>query len=483
MTSSAVRVAAQAILVGTVLLLGWGVLAVASVYPWGYRPLMAGAAVLGLAGIALPDRGASRWGAVPAALLIVGVCVLAQLMPLPAPWLAALSPAADRFLQLFNLDYAGTRLAAGTRHPLALDPEATTLALSLFGAFALLCIGSARALSVAGTRLFVRLLVVLGVVVAIVGIAERATFNGKLLWFWPYRFEHRPFGPFVNKNNYAGWMMMALSVALGHLAGLFTRHRGLHTTDWRSRILWLESRDGREALLVTGAALTMALAQVLTMSRSGMICLVVMVTMTGWWATQRSAGIARRVGVIAAPALMVAAVLAWVGPDAIVARFADRTGATMAGRFGAWADAWSIIKDFPLTGVGINGFERAMQFYQQHDSESFWSAAHNDYIQLAAEGGVLVGVPIAVALVAVIATIRRRVREDSPERSSYWCRAGAVTALVAIGLQETVEFSLQIPANAVLFSVILALAAYRPQSGQWAGTRHSGATVDRIVRA
>jgi O-antigen ligase len=466
MTTSAVRLAAHAILVGTVCVLGWGVLAVASVYPWGYRPLMAGAAALGLAGIALPVRGCPRWGAVPIALIVVGVCISAQLVPLPAAWLTALSPAADRFLQQFNLDYAAIRMAAGTRHSLSIAPQSTELALSLFGAFALLMLGASRALSMVGARVFVRLLIALGVIVAIVGLAERATFNGKLLWFWPYRFEHRPFGPFINKNNYAGWMMMVLSVALGHLAGLVVRHRGLDTTDWRSRILWFESPDGREALVVGGATLTMALAQVLTMSRAGMICLVVIVTMTGWWAMQRGGGVARRVAVIAAPLSMIAALLAWVGPDTVLARFADRTGATMEGRFGAWADAWTIIKDFPLTGVGINGFERAMQLYQQHDSESFWSAAHNDFIQLAAEGGLLVGVPIAVALVAVLVAIRRRVHEDSPDRSGYWCRAGAVTALVAIGLQETVEFSLQIPANAALFAAVLAVALFAPRMQQ-----------------
>jgi hypothetical protein len=39
-------------------------------------------------------------------------------------------------------------------------------------------------------------------------------------------------------------------------------------------------------------------------------------------------------------------------------------------------------------------------------------------------------------------------------------RVGAVTGLAAIALQETVEFSLQMPGNAVLFAVLCGIALH-----------------------
>jgi hypothetical protein len=104
----------------------------------------------------------------------------------------------------------------------------------------------------------------------------------------------------------------------------------------------------------------------------------------------------------------------------------------------------------------------AARFYQRHDLSQFYGESHNDYLELMAEGGFLVGVPIAICLIALAFEIRRRMKEDPPS-TTWWLRRGATTGLVAIGLQETVDFSLQMPGNAVLFVVLCAIALHRPQ--------------------
>jgi hypothetical protein len=50
--------------------------------------------------------------------------------------------------------------------------------------------------------------------------------------------------------------------------------------------------------------------------------------------------------------------------------------------------------------------------------------------------------------------------------TSWWLRRAAVAAIVAIGLQETVEFSLQMPGNAALFAVVCALALHPPREAR-----------------
>lgn len=82
-----------------------------------------------------------------------------------------------------------------------------------------------------------------------------------------------------------------------------------------------------------------------------------------------------------------------------------------------------------------------MLFYQQHELALYFSAAHNDYLQLAAEGGVLLTIPAALCALAFIVAVRRRFIEDASART-YWLWVGAVTGLTAIALQETVDFSL-----------------------------------------
>ena len=128
-----------------------------------------------------------------------------------------------------------------------------------------------------------------------------------------------------------------------------------------------------------------------------------------------------------------------------------------------WADSWRLARKFPITGSGLNTFGSAMLVHQTVDLNEHLAQAHNDYLQLLAEGGALVCIPAALAIVVVASTVRRRFRGVPVESPDYWIRVGAVTGILAIALQEAADFSLQMPGNAVLFVLLLSLAA-RPAS-------------------
>ena len=113
----------------------------------------------------------------------------------------------------------------------------------------------------------------------------------------------------------------------------------------------------------------------------------------------------------------------------------------------------------------------ATLFYQTVDLQTHhFAEAHNDYLQLLAEGGALVCIPAALAILAFAWTVRRRFREVPPDSSDYWIRIGAVTGIVAVALQEVSDFSLQMPGNAVLFVVLMALAVRHTSANRQAFT-------------
>jgi len=201
---------------------------------------------------------------------------------------------------------------------------------------------------------------------------------------------------------------------------------------------------------------------VMSLSRSGILALT-MVTLAFAWSLPgaRSTGTVRFARVVVC-ALMLVGLVVWVGPDLVAQRFAGDTGATLWGRVATWRDALRIARDFPLVGTGVNTFRTAMLTYQTSDRINYWSEAHNDYLQILAEGGIMLAALAAAAAAAVAATIRRRFSHETPSHPSYWIRLGAVMGILAIAVQDVVEFSLQIPGDAALFAVLVGIAIYQP---------------------
>lgn len=118
---------------------------------------------------------------------------------------------------------------------------------------------------------------------------------------------------------------------------------------------------------------------------------------------------------------------------------------------------------FAITGTGLDTFGTSMLRYQAFEMSTRTVEAHNDYLQFLAEGGLLLALPALLAILALGGEIRRRFRERADDTMTWWLRAGATTGLVAIALQETVEFSLQMPGNAALFVVVAAIAMHRTE--------------------
>ena len=200
-------------------------------------------------------------------------------------------------------------------------------------------------------------------------------------------------------------------------------------------------------------------ALVSTLSRTGIAAAVVTLVLGAVVAGRPASERRPPAMAIAAFAVLVAAVMT-AGFSNVLSRFGALDQGAVAVRLGLWGDALQVAADSPITGIGIRAYSATSFVYQSVLPEFHVGAAHNDWLQLAAEGGLLVGIP-ALILLGVLA--RRAVSQfahhvaHADYGTTYWIRAGAAVGLIGIALQSLVEFSLQMPGNTVMFAVLLAI--------------------------
>ena len=443
-----------------VMTLAWGALAFGAVYPWGYWPLAVASAALGLWGIfathAWKDPRARH---LAIALAAIAVAMFVQIVPIHHELLMTLSPSVERFMSEFQLGYRAT-----TSHTLSLDPPATATALGLFSAFALLLLGLMRTIRYLNLDSLLNQLMGLGVLLAILGIIQKSLIDpvDPLLYgFWKPEFGGNPFGPFINRNHFAGWMVMTLPLIIGYSCAVVYQSRRPAAHDWQGWMRWMTTVEGSRFLLVAFVVVALGMALALTGSRSGIASFAVATAVFGaFLLTRRAARRARVFAAIYLSVLLVSAV-GWAGVDRAVDRF-GRASSDAGGRLTAWSDTLDIIGDFPVFGTGVGTYPRAMLLYQTTGRDVMYAEAHNDYLQLVAEGGLLVVVPALMALGVVAFIVRRRLTSGGDDPLTYWMRVGAVAGIAGILAQSVVEFSLQMPGNRVLLIVLMALAMHRP---------------------
>jgi O-antigen ligase len=460
---------AWTLLVGVGVAISWGAFAFGAVYPWGYVPLALVCATIGIGGLFIgsPGRPPLTWIAI--ALAVVGAGILIQVIPMPRSLLVALSPGTDAFLRQQDLGY--TLDAAGTAawRPISIAPLQTLVGLMLFAALALFSLGVARVTSIVGAQIVSTAVIGIGITLALVGVAQLAAYPAPtpddptfIYGFWRPRFFSFPFGPFINRNHFAGWMLMGVPVALGVFFDALFQTLDEAAARGRRATLFGSPRVG--VLASAGAAaVVMAASIALTRSRSGLIAFAFMSVLVVWVVLRRQPTMMRRLAIAGGFAALVMTSALWVGLGTITEKFTSDTQATssLGGRIPIWRDTLHIASDFSLTGSGLNTYGTAMIVYQTAATDVHFREAHNDYLQVVAEGGALLVVPVLFLFGVFAVQVYRRFREAPKGGNTYWVRVGAVIGMLAIAAQAVFEFSLQMPGNAALFAALFGIALHR----------------------
>ncbi len=432
-------------------MLAWSIFAVGGVYRWAGVPLIASAIVL--SALARPPIAASSETRVLDRALLGCVAVAAlQCVPLPRT---------ARALLFSHRETLESELVVGPTalwEPLSLDPWASVYAISLIVTAMLVfwtcryaCArGSAHRLSVA--------VALIGFVAALTALAQHAGDPTKIYGlFQPIDEGARPFGPFVNRNHFATWAVMAIPLAAGYVVMSFARR----TTSSRvaDEIASLMQSVGTRTVWVAVAAAVMVLALVASTSRSGLMAAAVSlgtVAVLGRGRSNRRTWIWLAVGLV----LLVGFLVAYSSLDPLLSRAEETLERGSGERTRIWIDTLALISDAWLTGTGLGSYQTAMLLYRHTSPVILVNQAHNQYLQILAEGGLLLFIPAAVSLVAFARLFVVRLKRDTSPTA--WLRIGGAAAVMAVGVQSVWETGLRMPANGILFAVAAAIAVHRP---------------------
>ncbi|MEJ2175524.1 MAG: O-antigen ligase family protein, partial [bacterium] len=147
---------------------------------------------------------------------------------------------------------------------------------------------------------------------------------------------------------------------------------------------------------------------------------------------------------------------AWFGVDRTIQRIEQTTAGDVRERVDPAIYAVKILDDYPLFGTGGGTFYNAYPRYRGADILPYYDHVHNDYMQMATETGfpgiLLLGAIVLLSFFAAVLALSRR--RDPLARGVAF---GVVMGVTALAIHSTVDFNLQIPANAFLFCVLLAL--------------------------
>lgn len=269
-----------------------------------------------------------------------------------------------------------------------------------------------------------------GFVVAVFGIIQNYTSQNVLYWYRPLTGGGTPFGPYVNRNDFAGFIELIAPVGMCLLI-----FRGIR----------------REQQVFVGLLTVVPIAALaLTASRGGIasfLCEILLIVLI-------ARAHRRRIQALAASVLLIFALGAgaWLGAGKILGRFrssqlyeisSDRRVTMLKG-------AWHIFRSRPLVGTGLGTLVSVYPKYETYYDGLIVNHVHNDYVELLAETGIAGGICGLIFVALLFYTAYSRLREEQSPFSRAIHAAGIV-ACFGLLVHGLVDFNFHIPANGLMF--------------------------------
>jgi O-antigen ligase len=279
----------------------------------------------------------------------------------------------------------------------------------------------------------------LGFAVSLFAILQHFTFNGKLYWVREIQFGGIPFGPFVNRNHFAGLMELLIPPGLA------------------MQIVGSERRD--QLPLVTLFTLIPIGALFLSASRGGIVSFVAEVVVLAILIVARRRE--KKIFVAAALLLTLGTILvSWLGIGRALDRFANykKLETTEGRRIEMLHDSLRIFYDHRVLGTGLGTLQEVFPKYETLYDGLIVNHSHNDYAEALAETGAIGGLCWFVFL-ALLFWKSWKILSDAGDSRNFAYHVGALVACLGLLVHAGVDFNFHIPSNALIFLLQAALAS------------------------
>ena len=359
------------------------------------------------------------------------------------PVIVLLAFAFFQLLPFGSSGVSGDLLSISASNALSVDPYSTRIFAArlagyvIFFAAALTFIDSEKRL-----RKLVAAIAIFGGAIAFAGIIQWLASPDAIYGVRPTP-QAIPFGPYVNRHHFASLMVLFSGVTLAHIFGAAMK---------------------RERKLLMGISIVlMAVAVVLTGSRGGVLAYFAIFAVCVIALFQRKENgvkLSVPIGIAAALVLTIGLVVFLGGADPLLRGFGlqNSTEDISSGRLHFWSVAWQVFTANPILGAGLDAFGVAYTQFDTRNGIFRTEQAHNDYLQMLADGG-LVGFAIICWFVALVLRKGMSVISRGSNDFQRVTQVGAFAGAVGILVHSLVDFPLRTTSNAFFFLLVLAMLA------------------------
>ncbi len=369
---------------------------------------------------------------------------------------------------------------AGVRQSLSFDVDTTRGTVMVLCSLLILAVMAASFLTSAGRLLVLtRFLIFFGAVMGVFGLAQY--FSGTRNVYWLRQTQASMFGPFYNRDHFAGYMELFIALPVALIVTGYVR--------------------GEKRMIYGIAAMFMGVAAIFTLSRGGMISILAEMMFLAAMSFRHHQttsiharhghnghGRARMVISLVTVGVILAAVVTgviWIGAEPVINRIAtgNPNGSELSkaqplymaqtlynARGEIWENTWTMICHNPLTGVGLGAYETAYPIYARESGiQGITAEAHNDYLQILADAGIIGAILALWFIVTLFRAVARGVRSPDPLLAAIALGGGA--GLFGLLIHSFFDFNLHLPSHGVVFLFLSVVVS------------HIGTTVDEPVKA
>jgi len=295
---------------------------------------------------------------------------------------------------------------------------------------------------------------------ALYGLAQAFPESGYIWWFKKTVGEREVTGTYQNRNHFAGLMEMCLLLAVSYSAAIAERNRkravSSHKTRFRvrlSRFLSGEQRFNKRTLILF-AGIVMGIGLIFSASRGGMIATAAAMLFMGILFMAR--GGHRRKGITLLLFFLIISIYALhIGVEYPLGRFKSFE-ISFENRTRLAQKTLEMYEDYRLTGVGMGNFRYAYPRYQPAEVRKFVRHAHNDWVQLLAEAGIM-GFFLFITGISyyLYRTFKLWGKRGDPFAVSLGI--APLPVMTAVAIHSYSDFNLHIPSNFLMFTAIIAI--------------------------